>query len=246
MTRLDNRQIGILRKMRIDLWQLREPPGSPDADLAAPGSNTRPEPVAGPGEDARPGGEAGVMEMAAISDQVSQCRKCPLHAGRIRTVPGTGSMQAEWMFVGEAPGQNEDEQGLPFVGRAGQLLDLMIAALKMRREQVFITNVLKCRPPGNRDPLSEEVVECEPYLHRQMKIIRPKIIVALGRISAQALLKTGAPLRQLRGSVHHYGEDRIPLVITYHPAYLLRSPQQKAGAWDDLLLARSIVKAKAH
>ena len=184
-----------------------------------------------------------MVEMAEIAHQVSQCRQCPLHATRTNTVPGAGSMQAQWMFVGEAPGQNEDEQGLPFVGRAGQLLDSMIAALKMQREEVFITNVLKCRPPGNRDPEPGEVVKCEPYLHRQLKIVRPKIIVALGRISAQALLKTNAPLRELRGTVYHYGEYNTPLVITYHPAYLLRNPPQKASVWEDLRLARSLVQA---
>ena len=239
MIRLDDRQIDILRKMRIDIWQLREPPGSSEADGGAPGPDPGSEAVAGSGQDARPGG---TDSMAEIARQVSQCRQCPLHATRTHTVPGAGSMQAEWMFVGEAPGQNEDEQGLPFVGRAGQLLDSMIVALKMQREEVFVTNVLKCRPPGNRDPEPGEVVECEPYLHRQLKIIRPKIIVGLGRISAQALLKTNAPLRQLRGTVYHYGEYNTPLVITYHPAYLLRNPRQKASVWEDLRLARSLVK----
>ena len=130
---------------------------------------------------------------------------------------------------------------IPFVGRAGQLLDAMIAALQMNRENVFIANVLKCRPPGNRDPDPEEVAQCEPYLHRQLAEIKPRVIVALGRISAQALLKTNTPLGQLRGKVYEYGEYQIPLVVTYHPAYLLRSPEQKAKAWIDLLFARSLV-----
>ena len=150
------------------------------------------------------------------------------------------------MFIGEAPGQNEDQQGLPFVGRAGQLLDAMIAALRMQRSDVFIANVIKCRPPANRDPVPEEIAECEPYLHRQLALVKPKVIVALGRISAQALLKTSESLGSLRGKVHQYGPSNTPLVITYHPAYLLRSPQQKSKSWEDLLLAKSVVDSILH
>ena len=146
------------------------------------------------------------------------------------------------MFVGEAPGQHEDEQGLPFVGRAGTLLDAMIQALGMHRDETFIANVIKCRPPGNRDPLPEEVAACEPYLHQQLGQVRPRVIVALGRISAQALLKTTEPLGKMRGRVYQYGAHATPLVVTYHPAYLLRSPDQKHKTWQDLLLARSLVR----
>ncbi len=154
---------------------------------------------------------------------------------------GCGNPGADWLFLGEAPGQHEDLQGQPFVGRAGQLLDRMIAALGMEREQVFIANVLKCRPPNNRDPLPAKIEQCEPYLHRQLAQIKPKVIVALGRISAQALLKTGEPLGKLRGRGYQYGPDNFPLVVTYHPAYLLRSPEQKTRAWVDLWQAKSIV-----
>ena len=176
-----------------------------------------------------------------IAVEISHCQRCQLHETRINTVPGVGSNPADWMFIGEAPGQNEDQQGLPFVGRAGQLLDAMITALHMQRSDVFIANTIKCRPPGNRDPLPVEVAECEFFLHRQLAVVKPKVIVALGRISAQVLLKSSEPLGKLRGRVHQYGKTGIPLVVTYHPAYLLRSPQQKSRAWEDLLLAQSIV-----
>ena len=149
------------------------------------------------------------------------------------------------MFVGEAPGRDEDAQGEPFVGRAGKLLDMMIAALGMKRDTVFVANVLKCRPPDNRDPLPGEIEMCEAYLHRQLALIQPKVIVALGRVSAQALLKTGDALGTLRGAAHRYGPAGIPLVVTYHPAYLLRSPEQKSKAWDDLWLAKGIAEAEA-
>ena len=177
-----------------------------------------------------------------IEQEVSACRQCELHQSRTQTVFGCGNPDANWLFIGEAPGKNEDLQGEPFVGRAGKLLDKMIAALGMEREQVFIANVLKCRPPDNRDPLPGEIEQCEPYLHRQLAVIKPKVIVALGRISAQALLKTSEPLSKLRGPVHQYGPDNIPLVATYHPAYLLRSPGQKAKAWEDLWQAKMIAQ----
>lgn len=185
-------------------------------------------------------------ELQVIEREVSACRRCELHQTRTHTVFGCGNARADWLFVGEAPGRHEDLQGEPFVGRAGKLLDMMIAALGMRREQVFIANVLKCRPPNNRDPLPGEIEQCEPYLHRQLALIQPKVIVALGRISAQALLRTGDALSKLRGTTYRYGPGRIPLVVTYHPAYLLRSPEQKAKAWDDLWLAREIVRAAAE
>lgn len=245
------RQADILRKMGVLVWKIR-------ADEAAATATDMPQPPesgqidsvdsANPAEQAPPasvesvGLAEHVQTLASIEREVSACRKCELHRSRTHTVFGCGDPKADWLFIGEAPGRNEDLQGQPFVGRAGQLLDKMIAALGMRREQVFIANMLKCRPPDNRDPLPAEVEQCEPYLHRQLAIIRPKVIVALGRISAQALLKTTAPLGKLRGKTHHYGPDAIPLVATYHPAYLLRSPRQKAAAWDDLWQARLIAR----
>ncbi|NKB61911.1 MAG: uracil-DNA glycosylase [Gammaproteobacteria bacterium] len=174
---------------------------------------------------------------------VTNCQRCELHATRTNVVFGDGDPNADWMFVGEAPGQQEDLQGSPFVGRAGKLLDLMILALGIQREDVYVANVLKCRPPNNRDPLSSEVEQCENYLKQQLALVQPKVIVALGRISAQALLKTTKPLGKIRGSKYYYGEQQIPLIATYHPAYLLRSPDQKSKAWDDLWFARELVES---
>ncbi len=173
---------------------------------------------------------------------MSTCRQCALHQTRTRTVFGCGNPSAEWMFIGEAPGANEDRLGQPFVGRAGQLLDKMIAALGMKREQVFIANLIKCRPPDNRDPAATEIAQCEPYLHQQVAQIQPKVIIALGRVSAQALLKSTAPLGKLRNQTHRYGAADTPLIATYHPAYLLRSPPQKAQAWEDLWRAKMLIK----
>lgn len=175
----------------------------------------------------------------ALQDTIRTCTKCGLHKTRTQTVFGVGNPTASWMFIGEAPGADEDKQGEPFVGRAGQLLNAMLFAMGLKREEVYIANVLKCRPPGNRDPQPEEVVQCEPYLIRQIEHIRPKLIVALGRHAAHSLLKTDVPLARLRGQRLSY--HGIPLVVTYHPAYLLRSPGEKRKAWDDLTLAKTIM-----
>ncbi len=170
-----------------------------------------------------------------LEEEIARCTRCSLHRTRTHVVPGVGNHHAEWMLIGEAPGEQEDLKGEPFVGRAGQLLTEMLRALGLDREQVFITNVLKCRPPGNRDPKPDEVVACEPFLMRQIALIRPRIILAVGRIAAQNLLKTTTPLGRLRGRVHRY--DEIPLVVIYHPAYLLRNPAAKRQAWEDLKFA---------
>ena len=151
-----------------------------------------------------------------------------------------GNPQAEWLIVGEAPGAEEDRQGEPFVGRAGQLLNSMLRAIGLARAQVFIANVLKCRPPGNRDPSAGEAAECLPYLERQIALLKPKIMLAVGRIAAQNLLRTDAPLARLRRQVHTFGLSRVPLIVTYHPAYLLRTPADKRKAWEDLKLAREV------
>ena len=178
----------------------------------------------------------------ALATEVSGCIQCQLHTTRTRTVFGVGNRRATWLFVGEAPGADEDRQGEPFVGRAGQLLNAMLFALGLKREEVYIANVLKCRPPGNRDPQPEEVAKCEPFLIRQIALIRPRLIVALGRHAAHSLLKTEMPLAKLRGQRLSY--QGTPLVVTYHPAYLLRSPGDKRRAWDDLCLARAIAEAR--
>ncbi|MEP6996864.1 MAG: uracil-DNA glycosylase [Betaproteobacteria bacterium] len=173
---------------------------------------------------------------------VRACTACGLCRSRRQAVPGVGDGQAEWMFVGEAPGAEEDARGEPFVGQAGRLLDNMLAALGMRRESnVYIANVLKCRPPGNRTPEPGEVAACRPYLDRQIALIRPKIIVALGRSAATTLLGVDATIASLRGRVHRY--QGVPLIVTYHPAYLLRNLPDKAKAWEDLCLARATIRA---
>ncbi len=175
-----------------------------------------------------------------LQAEVANCTKCALCATRTQTVFGSGNKQAEWMLVGEAPGQHEDEQGQPFVGKAGLLLTEMLRAIGLAREEVFITNILKCRPPNNRDPLPGEVESCNDYLQRQQKLIQPKIILAVGRIAAQTLLKTDEPLARLRGKVHTF--NNTPVVVVYHPAYLLRSLLEKRKAWLDLQLATQTVK----
>lgn len=178
--------------------------------------------------------EGGTLE--GLESAVSGCTRCPLASSRMKFVFGSGNPSAEVMFVGEAPGADEDMQGLPFVGRAGQLLTRMIEAIKLRREDVYIANILKCRPPGNRDPHPAEIEKCEPILIRQIELIRPKIICALGRISGKTLLRTEASLAALRGKVHDY--HGVKLVVTYHPAALLRNPNWKRPAWDDLKFLR--------
>jgi DNA polymerase len=170
-----------------------------------------------------------------LQQEVASCVKCELHKTRKNTVFGVGDTSARWMFIGEAPGADEDARGEPFVGRAGQLLNAMLFAMGLKREEVYIANVLKCRPPGNRDPQPGEVECCEPYLLRQISLIQPKLIVALGRHAAHSLLKTEMPLSRLRGQRHTY--HGTPLVVTYHPAYLLRSPGEKRKAWTDLCMA---------
>lgn len=171
----------------------------------------------------------------ALQAEVAACKACPLHQTRTQTVFGVGDRKAQWMVIGEAPGEQEDLRGEPFVGPAGLLLNEMLFAIGLKREQVYIANVLKCRPPRNRDPDPEEAARCEAYLMRQLDLVRPRIILAVGRIAAQNLLKTTVSIGKLRGVVHDY--QGVPLVVTYHPAYLLRSPLEKRRAWDDLLLA---------
>jgi len=193
-----------------------------------------------PRREALPSIAVATDEWSAIENEVAACTRCVLHRGRTRTVFGSGDRRAEWMVVGEAPGAEEDQQGEPFVGAAGQLLTAMLAAIELPRESVFIGNILKCRPPENRDPKPDEVSECLPYLHRQVALVRPKIILAFGRVAAQNLLGTDKPLAQLRGAVHGFGSSGVPVIVTYHPAYLLRSPGEKRKAWEDLKFARRV------
>jgi len=178
------------------------------------------------------------LDWAALQQRVENCTRCPLHETRTRTVFGTGNRNADWLIIGEAPGRDEDREGEPFVGRAGKLLTEILFAAGYQREDVYIANILKCRPPNNRDPSPEEVACCHAYLERQIELIQPALILAVGRIAAHNLLHSDLQVGRLRGRVHRYGQRQIPLIVTYHPAYLLRSPLEKRKVWDDLQLAQ--------
>ena len=209
-----------LRAMGIDVWVPRD----------------EPDPVA---ETAEADAPEALLDWDALRSAVSGCTRCQLHQTRTQTVFGVGSTQADWMIIGEAPGAEEDRRGEPFVGRAGKLLDEMLRAVGESRSNVFIANILKCRPPNNRDPKQDEAAACRSYLERQIALVQPKIILAVGRIAAQQLLESDAPVGRMRGTVHRLGD--VPLVVTYHPAYLLRSPSQKRKSWDDLCLALDVL-----
>jgi DNA polymerase len=189
------------------------------------------------------------MDWPALREAVAGCTACKLCSGRRQTVFGVGNERAEWMIVGEAPGEQEDRQGEPFVGKSGQLLDNMLRAIGLTRaeadaqRQVYIANTLKCRPPGNRNPEPDELAQCEPFLIRQVELVQPRIILAMGRFAVQSLLRNSEPIGKLRGRVHRY--QGMPLIVTYHPAYLLRNLDDKAKAWDDLCLARHTLESGA-
>ena len=232
-----------LETIGIDLWVRRTRGASALAPAAAPASPAPASPA-----PAAPAAAAAAVEVAAeaaiewqqLLEEVRRCTLCPLHSTRTQGVLGVGPKRADWLVIGEAPGAEEDRRGEPFVGAAGQLLDAMLRAIGLdRRTNVYIANVLKSRPPNNRDPRPEEVEACLPYLVRQIALLQPKIMLAVGRIAAQNLLGTDAPLGRLRGRVHHFGERQTPLVVTYHPAYLLRTPADKRKAWEDLKFARN-------
>jgi DNA polymerase len=182
------------------------------------------------------------MDWAQLEAAVACCTACPLCQSRTRTVFGVGDEQADWLFIGEGPGAKEDEIGEPFVGQAGKLLDNMLKSIQLRRgDRVYITNIVKCRPPNNRNPEPSEAEQCHPYLARQIVLIKPKLIVALGKIAAQNLLHTSESIANLRGKLHRYSD--IPLIVTYHPAYLLRSLSDKAKAWEDLCFAKATMQS---
>lgn len=238
---LSRRQRRILADMGIPLWRARPSTDTGEAPAGPPESS--PEPAVEP-VTASTGVTAG-SDWQALRDEVAGCTACSeLAATRRQTVFGVGDTRARWLFVGEAPGAEEDRRGEPFVGRAGQLLDNMLAALGLDREHdVFIANILKCRPPDNRDPKPEEAQACRGFLDRQIEAIAPEVIVALGRVPAHQLLETETAVGRLRGRVHAY--HGIPLVVTWHPAYLLRSPRDKARAWEDLQRARACLPTAA-
>ncbi|PPE65746.1 uracil-DNA glycosylase [Caldimonas caldifontis] len=248
---LDERRLAMLREMGLTAWARRDAvaPSIVAPAVAAPAA-ARAEPLAdSPAPLARSARATGVeqMDWPALREAVAACRACALCESRRNTVFGVGHEQAHWMVVGEAPGENEDRQGEPFVGQAGRLLDSMLRAIGLTREaappeqQVFICNVLKCRPPGNRNPEPQEIAQCEPFLKRQVALVRPRIILAMGRFAVQSLLRTSEPIGRLRGKVHHY--EGVPLIVTYHPAYLLRNLPDKAKAWEDLCLALDTLEA---
>ena len=234
-----------LDAMGIDVWVRRGGEGVAKEASAAPASGvvsavTARKPIAV--RQPQPTGDVAGLDWDGLAARVAGCTLCELHATRTRTVFGVGNRNADWLVIGEAPGADEDQQGEPFVGRAGQLLNAMLFAIGLQREQVYIANILKCRPTDNRDPAATEVACCEPYLFRQIELIQPKIILAVGRIAAQNLLKTDTPIGKLRGQLHHFGPQRTPVVVTYHPAYLLRSPSEKRKAWQDLRYACQILR----
>ena len=222
--------------------------GEPEAISGSPGTSRQPQQPVSSEEPRISNRESRVsksgdrrsaimlLEWPALRQEVAGCTGCALHAKRNKTVFGVGDENADWLFVGEGPGADEDAQGEPFVGQAGKLLDSMLAAITLKRgANVYIANVVKCRPPGNRNPEHAEAEACEPFLHRQIDLIRPKLIVALGKVAAANLLATDASVASLRGKVHEY--RGTPLIVTYHPAYLLRSLPEKAKAWADLRFA---------
>ncbi len=217
-----------LAALGIEEWRPRRPP---------PVARVLPEPVAE--EPAAPGWQE-------LEDSVARCTRCELYKTRTRPVLGVGDRHAQWLIVGEAPGAEEDRRGEPFVGAAGQLLDAMLQAIGLARgRNVYIANILKSRPPGNRDPAPAEVAACLPYLERQIELIRPRLILAVGRIAMQNLLGTDSSLGRMRGQVHEFGSLKTPLIVTYHPAYLLRKPEDKRKAWEDLKFARSVFASLA-
>lgn len=234
-----------LDAMGIQVWQRRQlsqpvSQVSPSLPFPTPALESAPEPVAAPVDIPVPALPTG---WAALEAEVVSCSSCELHQQRTNAVFGAGSRNAAWMFIGEAPGADEDQQGEPFVGKAGQLFDLMLNSVGLARQEVYITNIVKCRPPGNRDPHLAEAACCEQYLQRQIALIKPRIIIAVGRIAAHNLLKNDQAVGVLRGTQHSYGDNNIAVVVTYHPAYLLRAPQEKRKAWEDLLFARQLVDA---
>jgi uracil-DNA glycosylase family 4 len=214
---MDSRRVAYLKALDVDVWERRDPARPAAVAAAVPQS-------------------AAPLGWVELEHAVETCTLCPLHQTRTQGVFGVGDRNAQWMVIGEAPGADEDRQGEPFVGRAGQLLNSMLKAIGLKREQVFIANILKSRPPNNRDPRPEEVRACIPYLFRQVELVNPKLILCVGRIAAQTLLETDTPIGKLRGQLHRIAGNR-PMIVTYHPAYLLRSPAEKRKSWSDLLLA---------
>lgn len=253
---MDERQSHYLKVMGIQVWEQR--PGVPGTSekhvetQKAQVATTEPPPakraesttMPPSGSNAESAPDVAELDWQELEKRVANCPLCEeLVDNRTQTVFGVGNHNADWMVIGEAPGADEDRQGEPFVGRAGQLLNAMLRALDLQREEVYITNILKCRPPDNRDPKPLEAAACNPYLQRQIALMKPRVILAVGRVAAQNLLHSELPIGKLRGEVHRL-ENGVPVVVTYHPAYLLRSPFEKRKTWADLCLAREVMRGE--
>ncbi len=242
-----------LRALGVDVWERRDASGIQESKFEhhdSKAAQNREQPQIQTVElqtaDSSIPEPSSKPDWPSLEAAVKACTLCGLHKTRTQTVFGVGNRQAQWMVIGEAPGADEDAQGEPFVGRAGQLLNSMLKACGVKREEVFIANILKCRPPQNRDPTPAEAASCTPYLSRQIEWVNPKLILCVGRIAAQNLLSTDTPIGKLRGKVHRLGAAQRPVVVTYHPAYLLRSPGEKRKAWDDLVLAMATASATSN
>lgn len=249
-----NDRLKYLKALDIDVWQSRSRPAVaarvavPEPATSEPVASAPAMPIAAVPEPARQDSVAG-LDWTELEQRVRHCTACELHRTRTRPVFGVGNTRAQWMVIGEAPGADEDRQGEPFVGRAGQLLNSMLKAMGLQREQVYIANILKSRPPGNRDPKADEVTACIPYLYRQIELINPYLLLCVGRIAAQTLLNTETPIGKLRGKLHAINTGQSasrPMIVTYHPAYLLRSPVEKRKAWSDLVLAMQTFERISH
>jgi DNA polymerase len=227
---LSAQQRAVLAELGIDIWVSRA--GSQALSEVAAAVPAAADGLANPAD-----------ALLTLNKEILTCRRCDLHQTRTQAVCGVGTLAADILVIGEAPGEDEDRQGEPFVGRAGQLLTQMLRAIGLDRDTVFIANILKCRPPENRDPHAAEMEQCLPFLQRQIELVQPGLILVVGGVAAHNLLNTDEPVGKLRGRVHYYGERQIPLVVTYHPAYLLRSPAQKRKSWADLLLAQDTLAA---
>ncbi|NKB46773.1 MAG: uracil-DNA glycosylase [Legionellales bacterium] len=239
-----------LAQLGVSVWQPRETDTALEGESTVAVMEQTPELAPSPTScaDQLPPNQASadldssMPDWEALSQQVANCQRCPLSQSRTRPVFGVGHRHADLMIVGEAPGYHEDQQGEPFVGRAGQLLNAMLASIGLQREQIYIANILKCRPPNNRDPQSMEVAQCTPYLNRQIQLLQPKLLLTVGRFAAHFLLDTKQSLSRLRNQIHRYGDQQTPLIVSYHPAYLLRNPKDKGKSYQDLLQVMKLLK----
>ena len=239
--RLSTQQQALLAEMDIDVWQLRAAQNQlvPAAAVSVESAERAQFAVSAPAS--APVEHAVAEAFLSLNKEILTCTRCELHQSRSQPVCGVGDLQADIFVVGEAPGTDEDRTGEPFVGQAGQLLNEMLRALGLERDVVFIANVIKCQPPEDRKPAAVEAQKCLPFLARQIDMVRPRVILSLGGTAAKNLLNVDSPVGKLRGQVHQYGEHQIPVVVTYHPAYLLRKPSEKASSWADLKLAMRVL-----